>query len=334
MTIMVTGGAGYIGGHMVLGLLDRGETPVVVDNMSNGVPWAPIGDIPAYHADVGDYEAMSRIIRVHQVDTIIHFAALLITPEFYDKPLEFYLQNTVKSRALIQAAVDNGVKRFVFSGTAAVYGNPEVNPVSEEGKVAPISAYGMSKWVTERMLADAAGVSGMEWVVLRYFNVAGADPQGRYGQSTTKTTLLVQIAVQSALGIRNGIDVFGTDYPTVDGTCVRDYIHVTDLVDAHHAALRHLGEGRGNLLCNVGYGRGFSVKQVIETTQRVSGRDFPVRVADRRRGDAVEVVADARRAREQLGWTPRYDDLDTIVGHALRWEETMRDRYRFGAATA
>lgn len=331
MTIMVTGGAGYIGGHMVLGLLDAGEVPVVVDNMSNGVPWAPIGDVPFYHADVGDYEAVTRIMRRHDVDTIIHFAALLITPETYDRPLDFYLQNTVKSRALIQAAADHGVKRFVFSGTAAVYGNPETNPVSEEGRVNPISAYGLSKWVTERMLADAAAVSGMEWVVLRYFNVAGADPQGRYGQSTTKTTLLVQIAVQSALGIRNGIDVFGTDYPTIDGTCVRDYIHVSDLIDAHHAALGHLRAGGGNLLCNVGYGRGFSVKQVIETTQRVSGRDFPVRVADRRRGDAVEVVADARRIRQTLGWTPRFDDLATIVAHALQWEEQMRERYRFRA---
>lgn len=329
MAVLVTGGAGYIGGHMVLSLRDQGEVPVVVDNMSNGVPWAPIAEVPFYHADVGDYEAMSAIMRRHQVDTIIHFAALLITPETYGKPLDFYLQNTVKSRALIQAAVDNGVKRFVFSGTAAVYGNPETNPVSEEGRVAPLSAYGMSKWVTERMISDAAAVSGMEWVVLRYFNVAGADPQGRYGQSTTKTTLLVQIAVQSALGIRNGIDVFGTDYPTVDGTCVRDYIHVSDLIDAHHAALHHLQAGRGNLLCNVGYGRGFSVKQVIDTAQRISGRDFPVRVAPRRQGDAVEVVADAGRARERLGWKPRYDDLDIIVRHALNWEERMRDRYRF-----
>lgn len=331
MTILVTGGAGYIGGHMVLSLLDRGEQPVVVDHMGNGVPWAPIGDVPVYHADVGDYEAMSRIIRKHGVDTIIHFAALLITPDTYDRPLEFYLQNTVKSRALIQAAADLGVKRFIFSGTAAVYGNPERNPVAEDGKVAPISAYGMSKWMTERILADAAEACGMEWIVLRYFNVAGADPRGRYGQSTTKTTLLVQIAVQSALGIRDGIDVFGTDYPTVDGTCVRDYIHVADLIDAHHAALDHLAAGKGNLLCNVGYGRGFSVKQVIEATRHASGRDFPVRVAPRRRGDAIEVVADATRARDVLGWAPRFDNLNVIVGHALAWEERMRDEYRLGS---
>ncbi len=331
MNVLVTGGAGYIGGHMVLSLLDSGVTPVVVDNMSNGVPWAPIADVPFYHGDVGDYELMSRVIREHEIDTIIHFAALLITPDVYDKPLAFYLQNTVKSRALIQAATDNGVKRFVFSGTAAVYGNPESNPVSEEGRVAPISAYGMSKWMTERMLADAAEISGMEWVVLRYFNVAGADPRGRYGQSTTKTTLLVQIAVQSALGIRDGIDVFGIDYPTIDGTCVRDYIHVADLIAAHHAALRHLERGEGNLLCNVGYGRGFSVQQVIDAAKRVSGRDFEVRVGQRRRGDAIEVVADARRIRERLGWAPRYDDLDVIVRHALTWEERMRDGLRLGA---
>lgn len=327
MTILVTGGAGYIGGHMVLGLLEKGETPVVVDNMSNGVPWAPIENAPFYRADIGEYEAMVRILRAHDVDTIIHFAALLITPETYKRPLMFYEQNTAKSRVLLQAAADCGVKRFVFSGTAAVYGDPSDELVSEDSPINPISPYGLSKWVTERMLADVAAVSGIDWVVLRYFNVAGADPQARYGQSTTKTTLLVQIAVQSALGIRDGIDVFGTDYPTVDGTAVRDYIHVSDLVDAHHAALDHLMAGKDNLTCNVGYGRGFSVQQVIDAAKRVSGLDFEVRKADRRSGDAVHVVADATRARKVLGWSPKFDDLDTIVAHALRWEQTMRERH-------
>ena len=331
MAILVTGGAGYIGGHMVLGLLDAGVVPVVVDDMSNGVSWSPTGPAPVYAADVGDYEAMTRILRAHKIDTIIHFAAQLITPETYERPLVFYDRNTTKSRALLQAAADCGVRRFIFSGTAAVYGDPTDAVVSESSPIKPVSPYGMSKWVTERMLADVAAVSGMEWVVLRYFNVAGADPQARYGQSTTKTTLLVQIAVQSALGIRNGIDVFGTDYDTVDGTCVRDYIHVTDLVDAHLAALDHLRDGGGNLTCNVGYGQGFSVQQVIDTVKEVTGREFEVRTAPRRRGDAVRVVADASLVRRALGWSPRFADLHTIVEHAVRWEEVMVRRHRADA---
>jgi UDP-glucose 4-epimerase len=329
MTILVTGGAGYIGGHMVLGLLDRGITPVVIDDMSNGVPWALRPGVPFYHGDVGNYELLSHIIRAHEVDTIIHFAARLITPEYYDKPLEFYNQNTVKSRTLLQAATDHDITKFIFSATAAVYGNPKVNPVPETAEVAPISAYGMSKYVTECMLADVSTVSDLRYVALRYFNVAGADPAGRYGQSTTKTTLLVQIAVQHALGVRGEMEVFGTDYPTVDGTCVRDYIHVTDLIDAHLSALDYLGNGGENLLCNVGYGRGFSVKQVIDMAKQVSGADFPVRYGPRRRGDAIEVVAEANRVRERLNWKPRYDDLRTIVEHALAWERKLKNNYLF-----
>lgn len=328
MKVLVTGGAGYIGGHMVLGLLDRGITPVVLDDMSNGVPWALQDGVPSYSGDVGNYELLSQIIKAHGIDTVMHFAARLITPQFYDKPLEYYHQNTVKTRALLQAVTDHDIGRFVFSATAAVYGNPKMNPVPETAEIAPLSAYGMSKWMSECMLADVSRHSDLKFVALRYFNVAGADPAARYGQSTTKTTLLVQIAVQHALGIRGEMEVFGTDYPTIDGTCVRDYIHVSDLVGAHLRALDHLVGGGENLTCNVGYGHGFSVKQVIETVKAVSGSDFPVRYGPRRLGDAIEVVAKADLIRERLGWAPRYDDIETIVRHALNWEKRLQERFR------
>lgn len=329
MKVLVTGGAGYIGGHMVMSLLEQGVCPVILDDMSNGVPWALHSELPFHHGDVGDYELLAKVIRAHGVDTIMHFAAHLNTPGSDKTPLNFYLQNTVKTRTLLQAAMDFGIEQFVFSGTAAVYGNPTEMPISEETVVAPISPYGISKWVSEKMLADVAEVTGMRSAVLRYFNVAGADPQGRYGQSSTRTTLLIQIAVQCALGIRDGFEVFGTDYPTRDGTCVRDFIHVTDLIDAHNLALNHLKEGNTGLLCNVGYGHGFSVKEVIETVKAVSGSDFSVRSMPRRLGDPIESIADASRIRELLKWSPKYDDLGTIVRHALAWEDRMRQMYRF-----
>jgi UDP-glucose 4-epimerase len=329
MAILVTGGAGFIGGHMVLGLLDRGIVPVVLDNMSNGVAWALRPNVPFYHGDVGDYELLSRIIKTHEVDAVVHFAGRLIISDSYDKPLEYYLQNTVKSRTLLQAVSDHGINKFIYSASAAAYGNPKVNPVPETAEAAPISAYGTSKWLVELMLADVAKASDLRYVALRYFNVAGADPGGRYGQSTTKSTLLVQIAVKNALGVGQGMEVFGSDYPTVDGTCVRDYIHVTDLIDAHLAALDYLNGGGENLLCNAGYGRGASVKQVIEMVKEVSGVDFPVRYGARREGDAIEVVAQADRIREHLQWRPRHDDLRTIVEHALAWERTLQNNYRF-----
>lgn len=325
MTILVTGGAGFIGGHMILGLLDRGIAPVVLDDMSNGVPWALRPEVPFYHGDVGDYELVSEIMRNHGIDTVMHFAAKLITPDSFRRPLDFYTQNAVKSRSLLQACVDHGIKKFVFSATAAVYGNPVVNPVPETGAIAPISAYGRSKWMTECMLADVATVEDINFVALRYFNVAGADPSCRYGQSTTKTTLLVQIAVQHALGVRGEMEVYGTDYPTADGTCVRDFIHVSDLVDAHLRALDFLDRKSGNLTCNVGYGHGYSVKQVIETVKEVSGSDFPVRYGPRRQGDAVEVVAEAKLIQKELGWVPQYDDLRTVVEHALAWERRLQN---------
>jgi UDP-glucose 4-epimerase len=278
---------------------------------------------------VGDYSLVSRILREHAIDTILHFAAQLITPALYDRPLDYYLHNTVKSRALLQAASDHQVRQFVFSASAAVYGNPPSGPVPEAGPIAPTSPYGTSKYMTELMLADVAACSDLRYAALRYFNVAGADPQTRYGQSSTRTTLLVQIAVQCALGVRERFELFGADYPTPDGTCIRDYIHVTDLVDAHLRALDHLGAGGGNLTCNVGYGHGFSVREILDTVKRVSGRDFPIVQGPRRRGDPVEVVADARLIRGALGWQPCYDDIEQIVTHALRWEQHLIDSCRF-----
>jgi UDP-glucose 4-epimerase len=329
MTVLVTGGAGYIGGHMVLGLLDAGEELVIIDNMSNGVPWAIPNGVRFVLGDSGDYETVARTIENHKVDAVIHFAARLITPQFYDDPLEYYHANTVKSRTLLSAVQNLGVRHFIFSSTAAVYGNPPMNPVPETAPLAPISAYGTSKLMTEMMLRDVAAVRDLKYVALRYFNVAGADPKGRYGQSTTKTTLLVQIAAQVALGIRPHIEIYGDDYPTTDGTCVRDYIHVSDLVDAHLAALRHLRNSGSNLIANCGYGRGYSVKQVLDMTEKVSGRGFERRIGPRRRGDAVEVVAEANLIRKELGWSPRYADLAMIVEHALRWEEQLQKNYRF-----
>ena len=332
MTTLITGGAGYIGGHMGLRLADRGEDFVVVDDMSNGVPWA----VPEGHdlvvASTGDYQRMVNLMRERKVDTILHFAATLITPDLYDKPLEYYRINAANGRALLQAAADAGVKQFVYSATSAVYGNPVTNPVSEEAAIAPTTPYGKSKLVTEHMLADLAAATGMRYVALRYFNVAGADPQGRYGQSTTKTTLLVQIAVQAALGYRKGLEIFGTDYPTYDGTCVRDYLHVTDLIDAHELALAHLRGGGESKTLNVGYGHGYSVRDIIDTVKRVTGRDFPVSEGPRRAGDPIEVVAEASRIRAELGWEPKLDNIETIVQHAWNWEQKMEQRRELDAA--
>lgn len=327
MTILVTGGAGYIGGHMGLALRDADKDYVVLDDMSNGVPWAVPEGTPLVVASTGDYQTVLDTIRTHGIDTIIHFAATLIVPELYQKPLEYYRINAANGRALLQAATDGGVRKFLYSGTSAVYGNPVVNPVSEAALIAPTTPYGKSKLVTELMLGDVADtLADFRYVTLRYFNVAGADPAGRLGQSTTKTTLLVQIVVQCALGLRNGIDIFGIDYATPDGTCIRDYLHVTDLIDAHMSALEHLDAGRENRTLNVGYGHGYSVRDIIDTVKRVTGRDFEVREGARRAGDPVAVVADAGLIRETLNWTPRYDDIEAIVRHAVAWELKMEER--------
>ena len=323
MAVLVTGGAGYIGGHMVYALVDAGEDVVVLDDLSTGSRKNVARAATMVIGDVGDQALVFRLLAEHRVDAVIHFAGKVVVPESVADPLGYYLANTAKSRALIATTIAAGVKCFVFSSTAAVYGMPPENPVPEDALTLPFSPYGSSKLMTEWMLRDAAHAHPLAYVALRYFNVAGADPQGRTGQSTPNATHLVKVACEAALGKRLALDVYGTDYPTPDGTCVRDYIHVSDLVAAHLDALKHLRAGGDSLTLNCGYGRGFSVMEVIETVKRVSGHDFPVRFAPRRPGDPAAIVARADRIRETLGWQPKLDDLDLIVAHALAWEKKL-----------
>ncbi|MFL5046211.1 MAG: UDP-glucose 4-epimerase GalE [Xanthobacteraceae bacterium] len=328
MTVLVTGGAGYIGSHMVHELVDRGEQVVVVDNFSTGFRWAVPPDVPLVEAETGDGDLMRSVMERHGVDAIIHFAASVVVPESVSQPLDYYRNNTANSRTLIAAAAAAGVRRFIFSSTAAVYGNPAQVPVPEDAPPAPMSPYGSSKLMTEIMLRDAGEAHDLRYVTLRYFNVAGADPMLRTGQSTRGATHLIKVAVETALGVRPRIEVYGTDYPTPDGTCIRDYIHVTDLTRAHIDALRYLRADGASVTLNCGYGHGFSVLEVIETVKKVSGVDFSVQLGPRRPGDPARIVAACERARSLLGWQPQLDDLATIVGHALAWERKLRARSR------
>jgi UDP-glucose 4-epimerase len=326
MTILVTGGAGYIGSHMVHALVDAGERVVVLDNLSTGFDWAVAPAAVLVNGDTGDQALVAELIARHGVHSIIHFAASVVVPESVADPLKYYRNNTANSRSLIECAVKGGVRRFIFSSTAAVYGNPAHVPVSEEDAPAPMSPYGSSKLMTETILRDAGAAHGLDYVILRYFNVAGADPQLRTGQSTRTATHLVKVAAETALGLRDKIEVFGTDYPTPDGTCIRDYIHVSDLVAAHADALAYLAGGGAPAIFNCGYGHGFSVLDVIDTVKRVSGVDFRVDYGPRRPGDPAEIVAAPRRIRDTLGWKPRFDDLPTIVAHALAWQRKLSER--------
>lgn len=320
MTVLVTGGAGYIGSHMVLELTDAGENVVVLDNLSTGFARAVPAGVPLVVGDAGDMGLVQRVVKQYGITAIIHFAGSIIVPESVSNPLLYYRNNTANTRNLIEAAIAAGVRQFIFSSTAAVYGNPEQNPVGEDARLCPMSPYGASKLMSEEMLAAVAAAHDFEFVALRYFNVAGADPLGRSGQSTPNATHLIKVACETALGRRPSMSIFGTDYDTHDGTCVRDYIHVKDLAVAHMASLRYLrGGGKSNVF-NCGYQKGFSVAEVIAAVKRVSGIDFPVRLAERRPGDPAAIVANSARIRSTLGWQPAYDDLDTIVRHALTWE--------------
>jgi UDP-glucose 4-epimerase len=326
MTVLVTGGAGYIGSHMVYALRDAGERVVVVDNLTTGFPGAVAKGVPLVIAETGDQPKLTAVIAEHEIDTIIHFAASIVVPDSVRDPLGYYRNNTVNSRALIETAVKSGVRHFIFSSTAAVYGNPERVPVREDDPTVPMSPYGWSKLMTEIMLRDAGAAHGLRYAILRYFNVAGADPCRRTGQSTQGATHLIKVAVETALGLRPQIEVFGTDYPTPDGTCIRDYIHVSDLVGAHSDALAYLRTGGDSATLNCGYGRGFSVLEVIDTIKRVAQLDFPVELSGRRAGDPAQIVACADRARTILRWQPQFDDLATLVRHALAWERKLQAR--------
>jgi UDP-glucose 4-epimerase len=328
MTVLVTGGAGYIGSHMVHALAEAGESVVVVDNLSTGFSaFLPEG-VPLFIGDAADENLIEGVIAAHKVESIIHFAGSVVVPESMRDPLHYYRNNTMTTRSLLNAAVKCGVNRFIFSSTAAVYGNPEQVPVPERAPTRPLSPYGSSKLMTEIMLHDVASAHGMNYVVLRYFNVAGADPQARIGLATAGATHLLKIAVEAATGQRAKIDVFGTDYPTPDGSCIRDFIHVSDLAQAHRAALAYLRGGGMSMTLNCGYGRGYSVLETIEAVRRVSGRNFAIQHAARRPGDIMTMVADTSRIQSVLDWKPQYDDLATIAGHALAWEQKLlRDRH-------
>jgi len=326
MPVLVTGGAGYIGSHMVWELIDHGEDVVVLDRLSTGFDWAVAPEAGLVVGDIGEYELVAKLLRDHKIDSVIHFAGSIVVPESVSDPLAYYENNTGKTRTLLQAVIDARVPHFIFSSTAAVYGNQGSEPISEEAVTMPESPYGRSKLMTEWMLADASRAHDFSYTALRYFNVAGADPKGRTGQSTAGTTHLIKVACETALGKREAIGVFGSDYETPDGTCLRDYIHVSDLVQAHRLALDRLRRGGANLVANCGYGRGYSVLEVIDAVKRVSGNDFTVRMSDRRPGDPVAIVARGDLARRELEWEPKLNSLDGIVRDALAWEQSLMRR--------
>jgi UDP-glucose 4-epimerase len=321
-SILVTGAAGYIGSHVLLQLKARDERVVALDNLYTGFQQA-VRDVPLIVGDVGDRELLTRIMREHAIDVVMHFAANTIVPESVREPLKYYGNNTCATRNLLEVCMQQGVRQFVFSSTAAVYGIPPGGIASEDSPLAPINPYGTSKWMSELLLRDVAATSDFRYVSLRYFNVAGSDPQGRIGQSTRKATLLIKVACEAMVGKRSYVSIYGTDYDTPDGTGVRDYIHIEDLARAHVHALDYLRQGGSSVVCNCGYGHGYSVHQVLESVQRVAGKTLDIKIEPRREGDPPTLIAGAERVRTQLGWSPQLDDLDAIVESSLRWERAL-----------
>ncbi|HEX4619738.1 MAG TPA: UDP-glucose 4-epimerase GalE [Steroidobacteraceae bacterium] len=322
-SILVTGGAGYIGSHVVLQLRARGERVVVLDDLSRGFRRAVL-DAPLVVAGVGDREAVLSVLRSHAVETVMHFAAYTIVPESVREPLKYYANNTCATRTLLECCLEAGVGNFVFSSSAAVYGIPADGFASESTATSPINPYGTSKLMSEWMLRDLAAASSLRYVALRYFNVAGSDTSGRIGQATPNATLLVKVACEAAVGKRPGVAIFGTDYPTPDGTGVRDYLHVGDLAAAHVDALNYLRGGGPSTTLNVGYGHGYSVREVLAAVEHAAGQKLNVSEEPRRLGDPPSLVARAERIRKELGWHPRLDDLDTIVWTSLEWEQQLK----------
>lgn len=320
--VLVTGGAGYIGSHVVLALREAGWPVVVVDDLSTGRRELVPDGVPLIEGDIADRALIDAALVRHNPVAVMHFAGSIVVPESVSDPLRYYANNTAASLSLIAACVAAEVDHFIFSSTAAVYGEPERSPVAEGDRTAPINPYGTSKLCTEWILRDTAAATPLKYVALRYFNVAGADPDGRSGQAMEKATHLIKVACQAALGLRDGMEVFGDDYPTADGTCVRDYIHVSDLADAHVKALDYLVAGGDSVVLNCGYGHGFSVREVLETVRAVEG-ELEWRIAPRRAGDPPALISANSRIREVLGWQPRLDDLRLIVETAMDWERRL-----------
>ncbi len=327
LNVLVTGGAGYIGSHAVLALLDSGNRPIVIDNLVTGFRWAVPDGVAFYEGDIADSKLVTQIIQTEDVDAVMHFAGSVVVPESVENPLKYYQNNTANTRALIECIVTNNVRHMIFSSTAATYGIPESSPIHEAMPTVPINPYGTSKLMTEMMLRDVAAAHDFNYCALRYFNVAGADPEGRSGQSTVGATHLIKIAVEAALGKRATVSVFGTDYATEDGTGVRDYIHVADLAAAHVIALEALvADPETSHTLNCGYGHGYSVMQVLDAVDRVTNNKLARNMEDRRAGDPDALIADNQAIVARFGWQPKYDDLDLIVRHALEWERQLGER--------